>query len=73
MLEQNWQVVQVFCQCQGVWQIGMAGARYQGIAAQELQAACWLHAVPPYDLPDLIEGIRVMDAETREIHNRANK
>lgn len=73
VLEDNWDAVQVFQQCQPVWITGLHAPIYQGISALELQAAMRLEGIQPNAAPDVIAGVRLMERTTRQIHSESRR
>ncbi|WP_411832328.1 DUF1799 domain-containing protein [Pseudoxanthomonas mexicana] len=66
VLDDNWDTVAVFGQCQPSWLVGLGGASYAGISATEVEAACRLLQIPPMQWPDISQGIRVMSLASAE-------
>lgn len=69
VFEENWNTVSVFMRCQPTWvSAGLAGARYGGISAMEVEAVCRLQQLPPEEWPRICEGIGVMAVVAAEMH-----
>jgi len=67
VLDENWNTVIVFWQCQRSFITGMHAPVYAGISALELLAACTLWQITPN--ADLMAGIKVMTEETARVYS----
>lgn len=65
VLEENWTIVAVFRRCKPSWITGMHAPVYDGLAAQEIEAAARMLQVPVSDYEDLLDGLDVMVDATR--------
>lgn len=66
---ENWQVAQVFLACRWILVLGFGGAYWQGISAQEIDAACRLRCVPRAKWPEVLDGVRIMESAAQPILN----
>ena len=72
---ENWNIVEVFTRCQ--WQVSvlasMAGAVrvWEGIAAQEVKAACELMGIPRQQWRDVLWGVAEMVQVAKPALNEA--
>jgi hypothetical protein len=69
VLEENWTIVAVFRRCKPSWLTGMHAPIYDGLTAQEIEAAVRLLQVPPTEYEDLLAGLDVMVDATRRARN----
>ncbi|MCR6661824.1 MAG: DUF1799 domain-containing protein [Luteimonas sp.] len=68
VLEDNWIAVQVFRNCKPEWLTGMHAPFYAGISSQEIESTARLLGVATDD-QDLIACVRLMEEETKRMHN----
>lgn len=72
MLEENWEIVEVFRLCQPAWIVTFGGASFQGVAAIEVHTACVMLGIEPKSYRSIIEGVRIMsDATAAALRQRA--
>jgi len=67
VLEENWNTVIAFWQCQRSFITGLHAPVYVGTSSLELLAACTLLQITPN--ADLVAGIKVMSEETARIYS----
>lgn len=66
---ENWLTANVFLTCRWTLVVGMGSAYWQGISAQEIEAACRLHRVPRAEVLDVLRGIHHMESAAQPILN----
>jgi hypothetical protein len=67
----NWNAVSVFQVCEFQIIGGAFGMWWRGIPSIEVKAACELLNMPRSDWPEVLEGVRIMAAETAKLRNDA--
>ncbi|HDS1579981.1 TPA: DUF1799 domain-containing protein [Stenotrophomonas maltophilia] len=72
VLDENWEVVQLFVRCKPRWITGMHAPVYDGIEAREIQAAAYLLGIAPHLLPDLMPSLDVLIGTTAMAHREAS-
>ncbi|RXK69808.1 hypothetical protein ERT44_02650 [Stenotrophomonas sp. MA5] len=72
VLDENWEVVQLFVRCKARWITGMHAPVYDGIEAREIQAAACLQGIAPHLLPDLMPSLDVLIGTTAMAHREAS-
>ena len=64
VLEENWEIVEVFRLCQPAWIVTFGGAAYQGVSAIEVHTASQMLGIEPSSYRSIIEGVRIMSDAT---------
>jgi Phage related hypothetical protein (DUF1799) len=70
VLHKNVETVRVYLKCAWTVAVGMSGAVFVGITAQEIAAACHLAGVPRSRRESVADGIRIMQSKAGPLLNK---